>query len=1383
MLPVEPSQGTTSFKKLKHPNLLMNRKIKIQALRMLWSLVFIVTGHTALSQCTSPTSTIVNNTNCTTPNGRITFTGPTPLANYVFSIDGGNTFGTAGQTVFNGLVGGDYPTVSKLISSGCISVAINKTLTNPGNPATPTSAVLNNTSCNTPTGRITFSAPTPVANYQFSIDGGTTFGTAGQTVFNGLTGGNYPTVVRLISTTCVSAISIKAITNPAVTAPTSTPTNVTNCNTPNGRITFTAPTPVANYQFSVDNGVTYGTAGQTVFNNLTAGTYLTRAKLVSSGCVSAAVSKAIANPTVTAPTSAVTNVTNCNTPNGKITFSAPAPVANYQFSIDNGVTYGTAGQVAFTGLSAGTYLTRAKLVSTGCISAAVSKSIANPVVTAPTSAFVSPTNCNTPNGTITFSAPTPVASYQFSVNNGVSFGTTGQVSFTGLAAGTYATRAKLVSSGCISAPVNKVLVNPTVTAPTSTIGTSSCLTSTGSLTFTAPTPVASYQFSTDNGVSFGTTGQTSFTGLAPGAYLTRAKLVSSGCISAAVSKTITTTAVTAPTSTVVNLTNCNTPNGSITFTAPTPLANYQFSTDGGTTFGAAGVAAFPGLEDGTYATVAKLVSTGCVSAVVNKTVTKPAVTAPTSTVAHVTNCTTPNGSITFTAPTPLANYQFSINGGTTFGAAGATVFSGLDKGVYPTVSKLVSSGCVSAVVNKTVNPPVIAGANKSICLNQPVTMTANTVAGASWVADPANPAVTTITTPTSGTTTVTDFTATGTYIFYWQTASCKDTVSVDVSDCLSPLDCANFGYLFQSISGSGTDFITVNLQTGVYTTLYTDITTSPNAINAIGYNVTDGHIWGSSIGSPANSIARVGANGVPVYYTIPGLPAGSYNVGTVDDNGILYLYTSNATDIYRVDVNPNSPTYLTLLSPVLTTTAMSIADWAYNPVDDRIYGVNTNAAAPIHQLLRVNPHTGGVTVVGTVTSSHAAFNSGSFGAAYLDANGNLYVSDNIAGGIYKLPVVQNIFSNTTAALFSQGAISNGNDGTLCHYACVKPNAGRDTVICSTGVAIMSATGTSGQQWIEMDGNPGTSNITDASDANTIISGFSSAGVYNYVWNNGGLCNDTASITVYTCVLDTISAEPSCDTLTICGTPGSIAPSGSTVYSTCGLDPNEQAQGDLVLDENGCAVWNPNGSTQVDPITSCVVTCNGTICDTSYFIITPNCGVLPITLSEFKGSVRNCDVTLAWSTSSEENSAWFDVEQKTTAGWIAVKRIAAAGSSTGEIKYSATVPMEPGVVNYFRLRLVDKDARVKHSNTLAYRCNGKSLVQVWPNPVSNELFVDGLNGRNEIRLIDAVGGLISRISTNAVKERINVSALPAGIYFIQVINEQGIAIAREKIIKK
>jgi hypothetical protein len=185
-----------------------NIKSRLSRIALLLFLILFDSAGNIMAQCASPTSTIVNNTNCTTPNGKITFTAPTPTVDYLFSIDGGITYGSVGQTVFTGLFGGDYPTVSKRISSGCVSTQTIKTLTNPANPAVPTSTIVNNTNCITPNGKITFTAPTPVANYQFSIDNGATFGTAGQTVFSGLSGGSYPTVVKSVASTCVSTFSV-----------------------------------------------------------------------------------------------------------------------------------------------------------------------------------------------------------------------------------------------------------------------------------------------------------------------------------------------------------------------------------------------------------------------------------------------------------------------------------------------------------------------------------------------------------------------------------------------------------------------------------------------------------------------------------------------------------------------------------------------------------------------------------------------------------------------------------------------------------------------------------------------------------------------------------------------------------------------------------------------------------------------------------------------------------------------------------------------------------------------------------------------------------------------------------------------------------------------
>lgn len=230
------------------------------------------------------------------------------------------------------------------------------------------------------------------------------------------------------------------------------------------------------------------------------------------------------------------------------------------------------------------------------------------------------------------------------------------------------------------------------------------------------------------------------------------------------------------------------------------------------------------------------------------------------------------------------------------------------------------------------------------------------------------------------------------------------------------------GYLFQDAT---TDVFVVNIETGATNQVATDIlgTTGNTQINAIGYNRTDNYIWGFRRG--VNEIVRVGADWSVQTFPIAGLPVdGDFFIGDVDAAGVLYLYNSAAytTSIYRVDVNPASPTYLQTL-PTLTTTASGITDWAISPSDNQIYAVDNATLA----LYRFDPATGARTVVGTVTGG--GITAGTFGAAYMDGDGALFISQNETGNIYKISAPHS--GNTTAVFLATGPTSTLNDGARC----------------------------------------------------------------------------------------------------------------------------------------------------------------------------------------------------------------------------------------------------------------------------------------------------------------------------------------------------------------
>ncbi|MCG8399031.1 hypothetical protein LWS67_21280, partial [Bacillus atrophaeus] len=158
----------------------------------------------------------------------------------------------------------------------------------------------------------------------------------------------------------------------------------------------------------------------------------------------------------------------------------------------------------------------------------------------------------------------------------------------------------------------------------------------------------------------------------------------------------------------------------------------------------------------------------------------------------------------------------------------------------------------------------------------------------------------------------------------------------------------------------------INLVTGASNSLGT--VTPPGLYNAIGFSALDNTIWGYRIGD-VNAIVRINPDLTADTFTVPNLP-GNFLVGDVDLNGHLYLYNPNDPLIfYVVDVDPNSPTYLQLVDPVngfILDTApfgtnlsspANVFDWAFNPVDNQLYGIDGTTG----QVIRINPLTGVVT--------------------------------------------------------------------------------------------------------------------------------------------------------------------------------------------------------------------------------------------------------------------------------------------------------------------------------------------------------------------------------------------------------------------------------------
>ncbi len=78
---------------------------------------------------------------------------------------------------------------------------------------------------------------------------------------------------------------------------------------------------------------------------------------------------------------------------------------------------------------------------------------------------------------------------------------------------------------------------------------------------------------------------------------------------------------------------------------------------------------------------------------------------------------------------------------------------------------------------------------------------------------------------------------------------------------------------------------------------------------------------------------------------------------------------------------------------------------------------------------------------------------------------------------------------------------------------------------------------------------------------------------------------------------------------------------------------------------------------------------------------------------------------------------------------------------------------------------------------------KTEIQIFPNPVINQLTIKGNLNLSQIKIFDVIGRIHRTINPINETETINISTLSKGIYFISLIDETNNALKVYKIIKQ
>ena len=159
-------------------------------------------------------------------------------------------------------------------------------------------------------------------------------------------------------------------------------------------------------------------------------------------------------------------------------------------------------------------------------------------------------------------------------------------------------------------------------------------------------------------------------------------------------------------------------------------------------------------------------------------------------------------------------------------------------------------------------------------------------------------------------------------------------------------------------------------------------------------------------------------------------------------------------------------------------------------------------------------------------------------------------------------------------------------------------------------------------------------------------------------------------------------------------------------------------------------------------------------------------VLQVVLTSFKARETINGIELSWSSSSENNSQYFEAEHSNDGiTYQTVSRIAAAGTAVADRKYSCMYVPNKGGTNYFRLKQTGMDGHYVYSSVVTIQSGN-----------GNEFMISSVAGKNEwqlrvnhsdfITLYNLAGQLLQTYHVQAGLNYLSTVNLGGGIYLLR-----------------
>lgn len=165
-------------------------------------------------------------------------------------------------------------------------------------------------------------------------------------------------------------------------------------------------------------------------------------------------------------------------------------------------------------------------------------------------------------------------------------------------------------------------------------------------------------------------------------------------------------------------------------------------------------------------------------------------------------------------------------------------------------------------------------------------------------------------------------------------------------------------------------------------------------------------------------------------------------------------------------------------------------------------------------------------------------------------------------------------------------------------------------------------------------------------------------------------------------------------------------------------------------------------------------------------------VAPLDLVAFSAKKNNDNILLLWQTQNEQNTDRIEIERNLDANRFEnIGNVKTKGNGKeGKNDYEFRDEYPQAGVQYYRLKMLDKDGKYKYSTTVKVAYEGQIQVKMFPNPADHFVVLQNVSGYNYVSITNMDGRKLLSKAINNSECKIDISTMPKGVYVVELSKE-------------